>query len=439
MEQGQLVALLKEQVVPAFGCTEPVACALAAARAREALGAPVQRIRLVTSPGVYKNGLGVGIPGTGARGIPIAAALGALIGEARRGLEVLAPTTGEAVRAARAMVAAGAVTVSYDPARTGVYVDACVYSAGGSARAVIEGSHTNIVYVERDGEALLGTRPEAAQMREGGGTAAGEVGTPALAGLTLADLVHFAATVPFAEIEFLLTGAQMNREAAHQGLTAGAGLGVGRQLASLVEAGKLPDCLIVQAKLLTAAAADARMGGLPIPVMSSAGSGNHGITAIVPVTVVAERTGAGAEKLARALALSHLVTIYVKEFTGRLSPICGCSVAAGAGAAAAICWLLGGDAGAVGTAVKNLIANLAGMLCDGGKNGCALKLATTAAEAILAAELALGGAGVDSYDGIVGDTPEETIRNLGYVSSHGLARADAAILTVLTRGQVSTL
>ncbi|MDK2856032.1 MAG: hypothetical protein PWQ41_1615 [Bacillota bacterium] len=428
MERSRLVALLREQVVPAFGCTEPVACALAVARAREALGGAVERIHVLTSPGVYKNGLGVGIPGTGARGIPIAAVLGALIGEPERGLEVLAGVTPEAVQAAQAMVASGAVAVSYDPGEEGVYVEARVSGAAGTARAVIRGTHTNIVYAEKNGRPLL-TASGAA-----GTTPRSSASAAELAQLSLADLVGFAEEVPLGEVEFLLEGVRLNRAAAEAGLKVGAGLALGRALAQLVEEGKCPDGPIVRAKILTAAAADARMGGLPIPVMSSAGSGNHGITATLPVAVMAEHLGAGTEKLARALALSHLVTLYVKEFTGRLSPICGCAVAAGAGAAAAVAWLLGGGAEAVGAAVQNLIADLAGMLCDGGKNGCALKLSTAAAEAILAAELAVAGISADWYDGIVGRSPEETIRNLGFVSAYGLARADEAILAVLTAG-----
>lgn len=429
MQPSQLVALLREQVVPAFGCTEPVACALAVARAREALGGAVEKIHVLTSPGVYKNGLGVGIPGTGARGIPIAAALGALIGAPERGLEVLAGVTPEAVRAAKAMVASGAVEVTYDPAKEGVYVDARVSGAGGTARAVIQGMHTSIVYVEKNGRPLLAACGAAGRSPRSSSAAAAE-----LARLSLADLVGFAEEVPLGDVEFLLEGVQLNRAAAEAGLETGAGLGLGRALVKLAEEGKCSDGPILRAKTLAAAAADARMGGLPVPVMSSAGSGNHGITAILPVAVMAEYLGTGEEKLARALALSHLVTLYVKEFTGRLSPICGCAVAAGAGAAAAVAWLLGGGRETVGAAVENLIANLAGMLCDGGKNGCALKLSTAAGEAILAAELAVAGICVDWYDGIVGRSPEETIRNLGYVSAHGLAKADEAILAVLTAG-----
>jgi L-cysteine desulfidase len=431
--QTQLLAVLREQVKPAFGCTEPVACALAVARAKEALGnePEIESIKVVCSPGVYKNGLGVGIPGTGERGIPIAAALGALIGESQRGLEVLAPVTPQAVEEAKQLLKQGIVEVTFDPAASGVFVQATVSGPAGTAQAVISGSHTNIVYVEKNGQPIY--KSDAQE------TAAAAAGSPmSISALTLSDLVNFIETVPLAEIEFLLEGARMNQQAAKEGLNKNAGHGVGCTLKNLMDQGVIGTDLATKARLYTAAASEARMGGLPIVIMSSAGSGNHGIEAIVPVTVVWEELGLPEEKLARALALSHLVTVYIKEHTGKISPICGCSVAAGAGAAAACTWLFGGDAAACGRAIQNIIASLAGVFCDGGKNGCALKLAATAAEAVLAAQLAIRGISADQLDGIIGQTAEQTIANLGYVSVHGLNHTDAAILTVMqgTRGQV---
>ena len=426
--QAQLLSILHDQVKPAFGCTEPVACALAVARAREELGSPesVESIKVVCSPGVYKNGLGVGIPGTGESGIPIAVALGALIGRSEQGLEVLASVTPEAVKQAQKMLEQGIVEVTFDPSSSGVYVQATVSGAKGYVQAIISGSHTNIIYIEKNGQPLYGS-----DSRETAAASTDASSPKAMSALNIPDLVHFIETVPLAKIAFLQDGARMNQEAAQEGLSKNAGHGVGHTLKNLMDQGIISSDMATKARIYTAAASDARMGGLPIAIMSSAGSGNHGIEAIVPVTVVWEELNLPEEKLIRALALSHLVTVYIKEHTGKISPICGCSVAAGAGASAACTWLLGGDAAAVGRAVQNIIASLAGILCDGGKNGCALKLAATATEAVLAAQLAIRGISADQLDGIVGKTPEQTIANLGYVSAHGLGQTDAAILSVM--------
>jgi L-cysteine desulfidase len=430
--QTQLVSLLRAQVTPAFGCTEPVACALAVARAREALNItdPPDQIRIVCSPGIYKNGFGVGIPtegvgegGSAERGIPIAAALGALIGKSEQGLEVLSQVSARAVNQARTLVEQGKVEVTFDPVATGVFVQATLKYGADTAVSIISGSHTNITYVEKNGKPIYGS-PQTE-------TNSSDTSSKFISGLTLSQLAEFSKTVPVTEIEFLLEGARMNRQAAEAGLNNTVGHGVGRSLTAMLDEGVLRDDIATKARIYTAAAADARMGGFPIPIMSSAGSGNHGITAIIPVAIIWERLQLPQEKLARALALSHLVTIYIKEHTGKLSPICGCSIAAGSGAGAACTWLLGGDDVAIGRAIQNIIASQAGVFCDGGKNGCALKLAAAGAEAVLAAYHAIHGLSADTFDGIVGKTAEETIANLGYVSTHGMAATDAAILTVM--------
>ncbi len=435
--QTQLLSVLRAQVKPAFGCTEPVACALAVARAREALGNidSVDSIQVVCSPGVYKNGLGVGIPGTGERGIPIAAALGALIGRSEQGLEVLSAVMPAAVHQAKELVEQGRVEVTFDPALSGVFVQATVTRGQDYARVVISGSHTNISYIEKNNRTVYGIPMADTAAAETAAALSPAAAPESICNLSLSHLVDFIETVPAAEIQFLLDGARMNWQAAEEGLAKSAGHGVGKTLKTMLDQGVLGADMATKARIYTAAASDARMGGLPIAIMSSAGSGNHGIEAIIPVTVVWEELKFPAEKLARALALSHLVTVYIKEHTGKISPICGCSVAAGAGSAAACTWLLGGDAAAVGRAIQNIIASLAGVFCDGGKNGCALKLAATAAEAVLAAQLAIRGLSADQLDGIIGKTAEQTIANLGYVSTHGLGQTDAAILTVM-RGEI---
>lgn len=426
--QTLLLSVLREQVKPAFGCTEPVVCALAVARARQALATsgPVDHIKIVCSPGIYKNGFGVGIPGTGERGIPIAAALATLVGDPDQGLEVLSAIDSTVVGQAKEMVKQGKVNVTFDPDVSTIFIEATVTQGTDVARAIISGSHTNIVYVEKNNEPIYGN-PKRTLAKDYTSAAV------SISHLNISHLVKFIETVSAAEIEFLLEGVRMNQEAAEKGLIESCGHGVGRTLRAMVEEGILCDDIATRARIHTSAAADARMGGLPIPIMSSAGSGNHGITAIIPVIIVWEQLQLPQEKLTRALALSHLVTIYIKEHTGTLSPICGCSIAAGSGAGAACTWLLGGDDTAISRAIQNVIASQAGVFCDGGKNGCALKLSAAAAEAVLAAHHAIRGLSADHFDGIIGKTVEQTISNLGYVSTHGLTNTDAAILTVMQK------
>jgi L-cysteine desulfidase len=250
--------------------------------------------------------------------------------------------------------------------------------------------------------------------------------------LSLAELRREIAEIPPEELRFLLEGVTMNMAMAAEGLRLGAGLGVGRSFQELLREGIIEDSLLCKVRMVAAAATDARMGGIPLPVMSSAGSGNHGITAVVPLKVLADARGLGEEILLRGLAFSHLVTLYIKNFTGRLSPVCGCAVAAGTGAAAGMTWMLDGDDDAIAAAINMMLGNLAGLLCDGAKHDCALKIATSAGEALLAALLAEKGVAMSGKNGIVVSSAEESIRHLGRISTTGMKDTDEVILQIIT-------
>ncbi|HWQ62564.1 MAG TPA: L-serine ammonia-lyase, iron-sulfur-dependent, subunit alpha [Negativicutes bacterium] len=422
LSEWNAIELIKAGVMPALGCTEPGAVALAAAYARQALGEDPVEVSVDVDGNVYKNGMAVGIPGTGEVGLPIAAALGALIGDPDRQLEVLSAQTPAMLVAARALIAADKVPVTINDSK-GLLVRVTLTTAGGrQALAVLEGGHTNLTRLEADGKVLFS---KASQSKQAGWR------LPNPCAVHLADLIKAVEDTPAADLAFLADCVRMNRHAAECGRQDRLGMAVGANLSDLVQEGRLADDMVNYAKILTAAGADARMSGLNIPVMSVAGSGNHGLTAILPVVAVAERLGLEDATLHKALAISILTTQYIKGYTGGLSALCGCAVAAATGSAAGLVWLLGGDAQQVGGAIKNMVANLTGMICDGGKVGCALKLATAAGAAVETALLTLKGVIVPCSNGIIFASAEDTVRSLGMVSNPGMLQTDRIILNIM--------
>ncbi|SHE46113.1 L-cysteine desulfidase [Thermoanaerobacter uzonensis DSM 18761] len=414
-----LLRVLKQQVKPALGCTEPVAVAWAVAKACRELKGRVEKINIIVSLNLYKNGMAVGIPGTKERGLEIAAALGAISGDPNKDLEVLEGVKEEDVKKARKLVEEGRVQVTANKKLHGIYIDCEVKSLQEKVRVIVEGGHTNLTAIYHNDE-LIWQQPKTEEEEEA-----------SLSGWTIKEIREKVLEIPVEELEFLMDGVNMNLKVAELGLKNRLGLKVGATLKDLMEEGLLDDNVINRAKMLSAAAADARMSGIKEPVMSSAGSGNHGIGAIIPLAVMAQENNWTKDKLLRAVALSHLVTYYIKEYTGKLSPICGCSIAAGVGAGASIVWGLGGDDRAIEAVIKNIIGDLAGMVCDGAKGGCALKLTTSTGKAITAAYLALRGVSIEASDGIIGKTAEDTIENLGRLSREGMAQADEVILDIM--------
>lgn len=428
--------VLNLQVAPALGCTEPVAIALGAAAAMALLpGNDFDSIELSLDPNVYKNALAVSIPGTsGLSGLDMAAALGAVGGDAGRRLEVLGTITDVHVTQAKQVLADKKVKVSLLKEQRGLFVKNIIRSGNHEAVSIIEKLHDNIVSLSLDGEPVqsdliappteTGASPVAA-MEEW------------LKSLDLNDLIALTDELDEDDFAFMQEGVDVNMRLAEQGLKFGMGLSVGKTLERLVRQGLIKKDMILAARILTSGASDARMSGAPLPAMSSAGSGNHGLTAILPIWAVKDYVEVGTKNVLEAIALSHIVTAYVKAHTGRLTAICGCSVAAGAGATAGITYLLGGDAKHIAGAIKNIMEDLAGIICDGAKAGCALKLATAAGTAVQAALFSLQGVNVHHTDGIIGNSSEDTMRNVGTLATDGMVETDQTILDIMLQKQFS--
>jgi Uncharacterized conserved protein len=429
--------VLRLQVAPALGCTEPVAVALASAAAASLLpGGPgsARSVEVWVDPNVYKNGLAVSIPGTaGLCGLDTAAALGVCGGDAALRLEVLDPVTPEAVAAAQAMLAEGRVRLNLLADRRGLLIRAVAKTDGHEgqheAEAVIEGQHDRIVALSLDG-AELAAHPLLAEGGAGGGGQMAEL-EDWLRGLSLAELLVLADGLDAEDLAFLEQGVAYNTRLAEHGLKFGCGLGVGKTFERLARQKLIAKDMSLAARMLTSAAADARMDGVKLPAMSSAGSGNHGLTAVLPIWAVKDFLVCTPADVLKAIGLSHIVTASVKAHTGRLSAVCGCSVAAGAGAAAGVAALMGGDLHHIAGAIKLLIEDLAGVICDGAKAGCALKLATAAGTAVQAALFSLHGMRVRATDGIIAESPEQTMRNVGQLSTEGMVETDRTILAIM--------
>ena len=423
--RNNLINILIEEVKPALGCTEPVALALACAKAKELLGEDVVSNKILLSPNVYKNGMCVGIPGTERLGLKIAAAMGILGGHSENGLQVLETLDENQFKDAENYMDNSPIDISPLDTNEKVYIEVTLKGENHTSKVVIRTKHDNFVYLEKDGKVLLNNE---------------EVNTTTqttfkeeniMDSITIKELVENIEKLNFEDIKFLLDGISMNEEIAEYGLNQKVGIGVGYGMKKSMEEGLLGDDLMNQAMMITAAASDARMAGIKMPVMSSNGSGNHGLTAILPIVAYNRKFPQSEERLAKALAVSHLVTAYVKNFTGRLSAVCGCGVAASTGATAGISWLMSGDIRQIEGAIENMVANLSGMICDGAKAGCALKLASAASAAVQSAIIAKQECYVPPMNGIVGSKVEQSIQNLGKISDKGMSVTDKVIINVM--------
>lgn len=424
-----LKEFLAREVVPALGCTEPGAVALATARAREQLGAgPVDTISVRVSDSIYKNGMNVGVPGaSGETGNALAAAVGALAGKADLGLEVLRDCTPEDVRAAKSMLSEGRVEVTCLPEVHGVFVEATVESASHTAVCVIRGEHTNIISVSLDGKTVF-------QREAVGGSASASAGDrDIIDGVRYQDLLELADHMTPEEIDYVMRGVDMNKSIAEYGLASESlsGLGAGKAIWALMSDNKIEKNLSFLIRSYSSAASDARMAGAQMPTMSAAGSGNQGITAIIPVALVGESMGMQREAVARGVMVSLLSTSFVRSRIGRLTPVCGCSVAAGAGAAAGIAVLLGGNWVHAARAMQIVLSNTAGIVCDGAKGTCALRVGAAACEAYLAALIAVNDRGINSAQGIVDDTIEGTADNVGRLNAEGMRDVDRVLINII--------
>ena len=398
-ERQQIIALVKREVVPAIGCTEPIAVALCVAKAAETLGVKPEKVSVWLSANILKNAMGVGIPGTGMIGLPIAIALGALIGKSEYQLEVLKDSVPEAVEAGKRFIDEKRISIALKPnIDEKLYIEVCCEAGSDRSTAIIAGGHTSFVYVSHNGDVLLDKQTASAEEEEN-----------TVPDLTLRKVYDFAMTAPLDEIRFILDTARLNKAAAEQSFTGNYGHGLGKMLRGTYEHKVMGDSVFSHILSYTSGACDARMAGAMIPVMSNSGSGNQGISATLPVVVYAEENGKSEEELIRALMLSHLTVIYIKESLGRLSALCGCVVAA-TGSSCGITWLMGGTYEQITYAVQNMIANLTGMICDGAKPSCALKVTTGVSTAVLSAIMAMENRCVTSVEGIIDQDVDQSIR-----------------------------
>lgn len=415
--QDQLIALIQEQIRPAVGCTEPGAAAYAAAVAAQTLGETPERLTVSVSRNILKNAMGVGIPGTDMVGLPIAVALGALSGDAGAGLAVLHNITDEDVAQAQKLVDAQGVQVCLSDHPQKLYIDVLAEAGEHSARTVIAGTHTNIIRIEKDGQ-CISTGDGAEESGAAGGGAE----------LSLKEIDDFVRSVSSEKLNFLRECIDMNSAISQEGLEHPYGLGIGQSIYETLPENNSEENY---ALAVTCAAADARMGGCTLPVMSSCGSGNQGLTATLPVIAVARKRGLSEEDTFRALAYSLLVTIHVKQHLGKLSALCACSVGASIGTACALTYLDGGTLQQIGHCVDNVVADVSGVICDGAKAGCALKIATGVSSAFRGAMLAMKNRNASALDGIVGHDPEASVDNLGNLCNTGMLDTDRVILDML--------
>lgn len=415
--------LLKNEMKPALGVTEVGAIALAAARAYAAVGGKLQEIRMVMNGGMYKNAFSCAIPGTQELGCNMAAALGALGGDWTLGLEVLKNITAAHVAEAKALQIP--MDIKADETKEGIYILAEIRTSEGVGICRIEDFHANIVFVAKNDTVLF----QAEQTK-----AAEQQHAFDFEAVTVADMMDYAKTVPIAELSCVKEMIAMNCALSVEG-EKGVGLQIWKTLAAFRNRGAVGDDMIYAAQRLTCSAMDARLAGLPLPAMSIVGSGSHGILCSMPVVSYGRFAGKTEEEIIRGVALSCLITIFSKHYTGRLSALCGCVLGGGSGAAAGIVLLMGGGAKETSAAMDHMAANLTGMICDGGSIGCALKASAGVYAAYLSAMLAMEGIAIPHNFGVIGSSAEQTEKNLGRISDEGMAPMDSTIIDVMQKGK----
>ena len=418
----RIISLVNKEVVPAIGCTEPMAVALCTAKAATTLGRRPERIEVFLSPNMLKNAMGVGIPGTGMIGLPIAVSLGALIGKPEYELEVLKDLTPATLEQGKRYINDADIDIKLKQGNVDkLYIEVVCRAGSDMATAIISGSHTHFVYVERNGEVVLDNR--------GGHGGSDEEEDDIQLNFRL--VYDFATTAPLDEISFILKTKEYNMKAAEESIKGNYGHCLGKTMDRPLSHGIFGNNIFSHILSRTASACDARMGGAMIPVMSNSGSGNQGICATNPVVVYAMENENTEEELIRALMLSHLTAIYIKQSLGKLSALCGCVVAS-TGSSCGITYLMGGDYTRICNSVKNMVANLTGMICDGAKPSCALKISSGVSTALLSALLSMEGKCVTSAEGIVDDDVDKCIHNLTSIGADAMRATDDMVLDVMT-------
>ena len=435
MTPFELTTLLKKEMVPALGCTGPTAYALATACCKPYLTDEVREVKMYVSPAFLKIGFGVATPGTTQPGIEIAAAMGLAGGDWKLGLQVLKPCTTSDVETAQQLVKRGLIHVLCDWERGGVYVRAEITTGHEKVVAVVEHTHDGISLIEVNGEKKFQAAAVTQQNLEDNPDS-----------LSLEELFNYVKGVDTEDLRFLLDGYHLNLKLAEDGIRQGFGLKSGRAYLTEWWQGKdqpadlfehpmdyLPHTILEKSRVLVAAASDGRMGGSRLPAMAAMGDGNQGLTAMIPVGVAAEIMGKSDEETIRALALSCLMLFYIKMHIGRASAFCLCAIAASAGVAAGVSYLRGMEESQISAAVKNVISALCGMLCDGAKNACALKMSIATTTALSCVDLAAADVECSFYDGVADDTLDQTVSCITDIATASMDMLDHYMVDQILR------
>ncbi len=411
---------LKKEVVPSEGCTEPIAIAYAASIAAEHLKGEIKEVNIYLSKNVIKNALGVGIPGTGGVGIEIAAALGISIQKSYKKLTILSNFTEDELKKAKEIVDENIINIKQKNTNKALYIEVELLSETSKSKVIIEDTHTNVTLIECDDEIIMDNNSEVSEDLEEDYKL-----------FKIADIYNFAKEADFDDIKFILESAKMNEKVSEEGLKGDYGLQVGSKIIQNGNFNLFSNDASNKIIAASAAASDARMDGCAMPIMTTAGSGNQGIACSIPVAQTARILDKSEEELARALVLSNLVTIRIKKHMGRLSPLCGAGIAGATGASCGITYLLGGNLENINYCINNMISDLSGMICDGAKETCALKIATGTNAAIQCANLAINGISATANDGIVAKDVEETIESIETLIQNGFKNVDDTILNIM--------
>lgn len=420
--ENELINVVGEDSTKAIGCTEPVAVAYAANVASSYINNDdISKIILKVSKNIYKNGKAVKIPNTGNHGLDLAASLGAFTSESKKPFLVFSNLTDKEIDKARNFIKANNVDVNYIDNVPDIYIEARLITKDNDVTSIISNSHSHVSKIIKNGEVII-DNPFIKDKKS----------SFSIKNMTFEQLAAIVRSMDINDIDFVLEGIYVNMDAAQEGLK-GYGLSLGKKLNELKENNILPDNFITDTRILTAAAADMRMGGGPLPIMTSGGSGNQGVGITLPIYMVAKEENLDDDTLARGLFFAHIINRYVKEYAGKLSGLCGCAIGAAIGSCAAIAFMLGGGEEEIAGACTNIFANITGMICDGAKESCSMKLSTSAEESIIAAYLALNGVVSQANVGIVGKNIEETIANIGKLSHQGFKTADEVILEIIDK------
>ena len=425
LTKEQMLAMLRADVVPALGCTEPVCVALAAADASKAIGGTVSKINVKVNANIYKNGMSAGIPNFHTVGLHYAAAIGAVLKNPERQLELLQDVTEDTVAMVNRLVEDSAVSVTIDETHTGLYVNCEVYTENGTGLTIIKGAHTNIILTKVN-DAVLFEK----EMKSASGD---DSVVEALKNMTIAEIRTLVDSASEEELAFMMDGVAMNEALSDYSLTHEIGIGAAKTFRENIGTKLIGDDLMSRIMMRVMSAAENRLDGCPYPTMSSAGAGTKGLVVILPISETAKVLGVSKEKTVKALAFGHLLNRYINAYVGKLAAVCSCCMASSTAACAAMTWLLGGNDEQIGFAIRNMTGTITGMICDGGKVGCAFKVSASSAAALTNAIMAVNQVALRVTDGICADTAEQCIKNIGQIANPGMVQTDKEILDIMLK------